>query len=108
MGRIGKTQLALEYAYRSHQGYQAILWARAESTEELVSSYVVLATLLRLPEHESKEQDITVQAAKTWLQTHCGWLLILDKTDDLKRTSENVLRCFSILVRFRIYLFYKQ
>ena len=30
LGGIGKTQLALEYAYRYHQYYQAVLWARAD------------------------------------------------------------------------------
>src|SRR5262249_3828161 len=83
LGGIGKTQLALEYAYRYHQDYQAVLWARAESTEELLSSYITLATLLRLPQCEVKEQNITVQAVKTWLQTHRSWLLILDNADDL-------------------------
>src|SRR2546430_2394136 len=82
-GGIGKTQLALEYAYRYHQDYQAVLWARAESTEALVSSYITIAALLRLPEREAKEQEIIVQAVKTWLQTHHGWLLILDNADEL-------------------------
>src|SRR5713226_8419895 len=83
LGGIGKTQLALEYAYQYHQDYQAVLWARAESTEALVSSYVALASLLRLPEREAREQDIMVQAVKTWLQAHSKWLLILDNADEL-------------------------
>src|SRR5439155_14354626 len=41
------------------------------------------ASLLRLPEREEKEQEIIVQAVKTWLQTHRGWLLILDNADEL-------------------------
>ena len=84
LGGIGKTQLALEYAYRYHQDYTAVLWARAESTESVISSYVTIASLLRLPEHRAKEHDITVQAVKTWLQTHQGWLLILDNADELR------------------------
>lgn len=83
LGGIGKTQLALEYAYRYQQDYQAVLWARAESTEELVASYIALAKLLQLPEYDGKEEDIIVQAVKTWLQTHRGWLLILDNADEL-------------------------
>jgi len=83
LGGIGKTQLAVEYAYRFHQDYQVVLWARAESTEALTSSYVTIATLLNLPEQEAQEQSITVQAVKTWLQRHSGWLLILDNADDL-------------------------
>ncbi len=87
LGGIGKTQIALEYAYRYHQDYQAVLWASAESAESLVSSFVALASLLRLPEQEAKEQKITVQAVKHWLQTHNGWLLVLDNADDLKILS---------------------
>jgi tetratricopeptide (TPR) repeat protein len=83
LGGIGKTQLALEYAYLYHQDYTAVLWARAESIEALASSYLALATLLSLPEREAKEQEVTVQAVKTWLQVHRGWLLILDNADEL-------------------------
>ena len=83
LGGIGKTQLAVEYAYRHQQDYRVVLWARAESTEAVVSSYIAIASLLRLPEREAKEQEITVQAVKTWLQTHRDWLLILDNADEL-------------------------
>ncbi len=83
LGGIGKTQLALEYAYRYHQEYMAVLWARAESTDTMISSYVTLATLLRLPEREAKEQSVIVQAVKIWLQAHRDWLLILDNADNL-------------------------
>lgn len=83
LGGIGKTQIAVEYAYRFHQDYQAVLWARAETTEDLTSSYVTMASLLSLPEKEAQEQEITIDAVKTWLQTHGGWLLILDNADDL-------------------------
>jgi tetratricopeptide (TPR) repeat protein len=84
LGGIGKTQLALEFAYRYHQKYQAVLWAFAESLETLISSYLTLASLLQLPEREAKEQEVIVQAVKHWLHTHHGWLLILDNADDLK------------------------
>jgi TIR domain/NB-ARC domain len=82
LGGIGKTQIAIEYAYRFYQDYQAILWVYAGTTEALLSSYEKLAILLRLPEREAKEQEIIVQAVKTWLQTHRGWLLILDHVEE--------------------------
>ena len=31
LGGIGKTQLALEYAYRHRQDYHAVLWGRADT-----------------------------------------------------------------------------
>src|SRR6266571_9093794 len=64
LGGIGKTQLAVEYAYRFHQDYRVVLWARAESPEALTSSYVAIAKLLNLPEREAQEQEITIQAVK--------------------------------------------
>jgi hypothetical protein len=83
LGGVGKTQIAIEYAYRFHQDYQAVLWARAESREALLSSFTDLAALLRLPEQNVKDQMIAVQAVKTWLQAHSHWLLILDNADEL-------------------------
>jgi hypothetical protein len=88
LGGIGKTQLALEYAYRYHRDYKAVFWARAESAEALISSYMAFADLLRLPDRRAKEQNMIVQAVKTWLQTHREWLLILDNADDLTLLSE--------------------
>jgi len=35
-----------------------------------------------LPAKDNPEQAIIVQAVKTWLQTHQGWLLVLDSADE--------------------------
>jgi len=83
LGGIGKTQLALEYAYRYHQNYQAVLWGHAESHETLTASFVAIASLLQLPEREAPDQEGIVQAVRRWLQTHHEWLFILDNADDL-------------------------
>jgi tetratricopeptide (TPR) repeat protein len=83
LGGIGKTQTALEYAYRCHQHYQAVLWARADTYDALVSAFVAFAELLQLPEKEEKDQLKVVQAVKDWLKTRDRWLLILDNADDL-------------------------
>ncbi|MDQ2888143.1 MAG: tetratricopeptide repeat protein [Chloroflexota bacterium] len=83
LGGIGKTQLAVEYAYRYHQDYDAVLWAPAETREELLASYSTLATLLNLPERVAGDQEITIAAVKAWLQKNGTWLLILDNADEL-------------------------
>ncbi|HEV2661992.1 MAG TPA: toll/interleukin-1 receptor domain-containing protein, partial [Ktedonobacteraceae bacterium] len=84
LGGIGKTQLAVEYAYRYAHDYEAVLWARAETREDLIASYSIIATLLNLPERTAGDQEITIAAVKRWLQTHQKWLLILDNADDLE------------------------
>jgi tetratricopeptide (TPR) repeat protein len=83
LGGIGKTQIALAYAYRHLQDYQAILWSRADTTEALISGFVTFAKLLQLPQQDEKDQLIVVEAVKTWLKTHEQWLLILDNADEL-------------------------
>ena len=40
---VGKTQVAVEYAYRYASSYQAVLWVHADSPEILLSSFVDLA-----------------------------------------------------------------
>ncbi len=83
LGGIGKTQLALEYAYHYRNEYKSILWANADTIDSLVSDYIALADLLGLPEYEPQNQSIAVEAVKHWLSTHDQWLLILDNVNDI-------------------------
>ncbi len=83
LGGVGKTQLALEYAYRYYQDYEAVLWMRADTQEALISGFVAFAALLQLPEQEERDQLKIVQAVKHWLTSHTRWLLLLDNADEL-------------------------
>ncbi len=49
LGGMGKTQVALEYAYRSSGRYQAIFWVNASFQETLLADLVALADSLGLP-----------------------------------------------------------
>ncbi len=83
LGGIGKTQTAIEYAYRYRDEYTAVLWVRADSRETLVADFVALARLLSLPGQEAQNQTLIVEAVKRWLAQNEGWLLILDNADEL-------------------------
>src|SRR5437764_8444399 len=83
LGGIGKTQTAVEYAYRYREEYQYVLWVQANTSEALLTNFVALARVLSLPEQDTREQQITVHAVKHWLESHSGWLLIFDNADDL-------------------------
>ena len=88
LGGIGKTQTALEYAYRYHADYQAVLWVRADSHSALVSGFVTIAHLLNLPEKEERDQNRAVQAVMRWLRSNTAWLLVFDNADDVAIVSE--------------------
>jgi nucleoside phosphorylase len=83
LGGIGKTQIAVEYAYRYGTEYDAVFWVRADSTAALTSSFMDLAHLLNLPEQNEQDQSICIEAVQRWLRLHLGWLLICDNVDDL-------------------------
>src|SRR5260221_483946 len=88
LGGIGKTQIALEYAYRHRQTYRAILWMQADTREALILGFISLANLLQLPHKDAQDQNVIVEAVKHWLETHERWLLILDNADDLMLLDE--------------------
>ena len=85
LGGIGKTQTALEYAYR-HQGeYDHVFWVRAEQETELITGYVALAKAIQIPGHQQDDQQAVVTLMKQWLAKNDRWLLVLDNADDLRQ-----------------------
>ncbi len=88
LGGIGKTQIALEYAYRHRDAYRAVLCVNADTRESLVVDYVALAAFLGLPEQGAQDHRLAVEAIKRWLETHDQWLLILDNADDVALVRE--------------------
>jgi tetratricopeptide (TPR) repeat protein len=66
LGGVGKTQIALEYAYRYALEYSAAFWMGAEAEEQIISSFMRV-----------------IEAVQRWLSTHGQWLLIWDNVEDL-------------------------
>src|SRR5216683_4754218 len=82
LGGIGKTQTAVEYAYRYRQDYTAVLWLVAETEQSLSSGFAALARLLHLPQTDAPDQDQLRQAVQSWLEANEGWLLVFDNADE--------------------------
>lgn len=80
---IGKTQLALEYAYRFGQYYSAVLWLNAETYKLFIADIMRLVTTLHLSTADGQDEIQMIQALKKWLETSDGWLLIFDNVEDL-------------------------
>ncbi len=82
LGGIGKTQLAVEYAYRYRTSYTAVLWLRADSQESLIDSYVHLANELDLPEKGAQDRSATQRVVQRWLKENPHCLIVLDNVED--------------------------
>ena len=104
LGGIGKTQTAVEYAYRYRDEYEHILWARAESPEVLISDFMRLAAHLKLQEKDERDRSRIVDSFTRWLADSTGWLLILDNVENLELVSDflPLLRNGHILMTTRL------
>lgn len=78
---IGKSQTAIEYAYRHRSEYRAVLWVRAETHETLFADYARIAHVLDLPEQQTPNWQL--DAVLRWLETQTDWLLLLDNVENL-------------------------
>ncbi|MEM7031346.1 MAG: hypothetical protein AAF629_17425, partial [Chloroflexota bacterium] len=82
LGGIGKTQIALKYAYEHREDYQLVWWLRAEEPNTLAADFASLASELNLPQQYDQDQTKVIQAIKTWLSTANDWLMIFDNAPD--------------------------
>ncbi|WP_051367245.1 FxSxx-COOH system tetratricopeptide repeat protein [Hamadaea tsunoensis] len=89
MGGVGKTQAALEYAYRFSAYYDVLWWISAEQPSQVRSGLAALAERLGLPVGENAEENIeAVLEALRQGSPYPHWLLIFDNAgnpEDLRR-----------------------
>jgi hypothetical protein len=83
LGGVGKTRLAVEYAWQHAGDYSALLFVGAETPQDLDRNLAALAgpKVLNLAEQDLPEEEARAAAALRWLREHPKWLLILDNVD---------------------------
>lgn len=83
LGGIGKTRLAVEYAWRYQQEYSTLLFVQADTPSSLEANLAALCgpLMLNLPEQNAQDQNVRVRAVLDWLARYPGWLLVLDNVD---------------------------
>jgi tetratricopeptide (TPR) repeat protein len=77
-GGVGKTALAVEYAWRHRAGFEVVWWVRAQEPATLVGDYADLAAALNLDEATHADQQRAAAGVRRWLEGHDRWLLVLD------------------------------
>ncbi|KAF7502552.1 hypothetical protein GJ744_005491 [Endocarpon pusillum] len=85
MGGVGKSQIAIEYAYRFQQSHPQshVFWIFAANSTQFVQAYQDIARKLRLPGCEDSDVNQCELVSK-WLDedNSSGWLMILDNVDN--------------------------
>jgi len=75
---IGKTQIALEYAYQYKNDYKIVWWLRAGESSILTADFEDLALKLGLIEKQTDNKEFGMKAVKHWFERNPRWLLIFD------------------------------
>ncbi|MER5433200.1 FxSxx-COOH system tetratricopeptide repeat protein [Streptomyces sp. NPDC002588] len=89
MGGVGKTQLAIEYAYRHQSEYDVVWWIPAERPGQIGQALVELAQRLGLV--NTGEANIAGPAVREALREgrpYSRWLLIFDNADSPERVRD--------------------
>ena len=99
MGGSGKTQLALELAYRIRQELQqcAVFWISANDTESIDQSYAQIAQRLEIPGWDDKKIDVKKLVQLHFSKESAGqWLLIFDNVEEAKPESDGSFDAVSL------------
>ncbi|OAT03233.1 uncharacterized protein BDCG_17994 [Blastomyces dermatitidis ER-3] len=97
MGGVGKTDIAIQYAYSRKEKFGAIFWLEAGGVSQLVSDFGRIPTQLGLEgPDEAQDLENSKEIAKAWLnktnrnenqeggaEENSIWLLIFDNADNL-------------------------
>ncbi len=99
LGGIGKTRLAIEYAWRHQDDFTAFLFVSANTPDDFERNLAALSRpdCLDLPETQAPQQEEQRDAVVRWLQQNRGWLLILDNVD----TDEGVRAVKALVAKLR-------
>ncbi|CAJ2502645.1 Uu.00g100390.m01.CDS01 [Anthostomella pinea] len=86
LGGVGKSQVAIEYAYRlvEQEPDTWVFWVHVNTRARCKQSFADVARKVQLPKIEHPEHD-ALQEVTDWLndKSHGRWLLIFDNCDDL-------------------------
>jgi hypothetical protein len=79
LGGVGKTQLAIQYAWRFREEYDLIWWVNAEQHSQVISGLGDLGELMDLPVPESQQHGArAVLNALSEHTVYARWLMIYD------------------------------
>lgn len=94
LGGVGKTQIALEAAYRVHgrDSRSSIFWVPAISMTSFENAYREIGRALGIPGLDGGQRDVKTKVKLALEQSTTEWLLIIDNVDDISLLTQDGLQ----------------
>ncbi|KAM3461571.1 hypothetical protein MY5147_009920 [Beauveria neobassiana] len=73
LGGMGKTQIALKYAFSSLSRFKVVLWIPPDSREKMLARYIAFAVEIGLVESTNDDQNKAKDIVKEWFKTSQFW-----------------------------------
>jgi cellulose biosynthesis protein BcsQ len=80
LGGVGKTQLALHYAYKYQSEYERVYWISAATQSTLITGFGEIAKQANIAHGSNAD---LVEAVVNWLNGIDNWLLVIDNLDEI-------------------------
>lgn len=93
LGGVGKTQIALEFAYRWREKHTdcAVFWIPVTNMDSMLEAYLEIGQQLQIPNVEEDEADVQKLVQRKLSQESAGeWLIIFDNADEIEMWAEKV------------------
>jgi hypothetical protein len=87
IGGVGKTQLAMEYAYRYRHLYDMVFWLRGETNFDLAKTYGSIARCLGLA-HDLDDQSKNIELVRDWLNQTGKFSSVISNSLHAKHTLQ--------------------
>jgi tetratricopeptide (TPR) repeat protein len=92
LGGVGKTRLAVEYAYHRQDAYDLVWWVRGEQPSSLIGDSASLAGQPPLATDVRLGKDVpqvaVAAAVRGWLERNHRWLLVLDNVEEPSQVAD--------------------
>jgi len=80
LGGVGKTSIALEYAYAHRKEYKIVWWVNAENSDTVLSSYRKFCSEQGLISENDKD-DVVLRQMEYWFLNNENWFFVYDNAD---------------------------
>ncbi|MFF5291351.1 FxSxx-COOH system tetratricopeptide repeat protein [Paractinoplanes globisporus] len=81
LGGVGKSELALQFAHARRADFPVVWWVIANHPEAIESGLAELTFRLHPDARVAATEEQAASWAVGWLQSHPGWLLVLDNVE---------------------------